>query len=148
MKLPPRARTFNFPPRGLAHPPRVQPSRRPALSLPPRAHNRRLPFPPFRLRLRRFRKAPTLFPPLVTSDTNAGKQASGFALFFFLAAFFFYRSPPMPPFALGPFVILTYRRCCWFAVRYGAGIKRVDQPRSSSSFFLNTQIDGDASFSG
>jgi len=71
MKLPPRAHTFNFPPRGRAHPPRAQPFLKPVTD-PFTTGDKPPTFPPFRFSLR---KAPAfLF--LVTSDTNTGPLAN------------------------------------------------------------------------
>lgn len=121
MKLPPRAHTFNFPPR-------VQPSRKPiSHPFPQPATNHRLLFRRSASRLSEKRPA-LLF--LVTSDTNAGFPANK-ALCFFLSLprTLSTAIPPMSPFALCPFVVPTYRQRCWFDVRYSISIKRVDQLR-------------------
>lgn len=159
MKLPPRAHTFNFPPRGLCRTPsaRTAVSQADSPSIPTTYDKLPPTFPPFRFPSQLSGKRLALLF-LVTNDTNAGslankRQASCLIFFFFswpraLST----PIPPMSPSALYPFVVPSYRRHCWFDVRYGISIKRVDRlrywrTRSSSSFFLNLQIDGNASFS-
>lgn len=128
-------------------PPRVKTVSQVGLSLPFRtqsATDRRACIP------RRFRKAPTLFPPSLPAAPMQVNKRLRLRVIFFYRCHARYRRPFLrccPP-RSNPLLSLGIGRCCWFAVRYGIGIKRIDQPRSSSSFFLNTQIDGDASFSG